>query len=87
MDVDWTNNKYLKVVRIKYNKLKEIPLCLTKLASLTVLELCGNQIEKFDTEIKDFSKLQELDLSGNLIKTLPDDIYHLKHLKVIYFIF
>jgi len=82
---DLTNFPYFSKIEklvIDYNYgLKEIPLNILKLTSLTQLELNNNDIVVVPPVIQNLSKLQILNLDTNNIKELPNKIFYLSNLK------
>eukprot|EP00887_Chlorella_sp_A99_P006380 scaffold3.g6380.t1 len=62
------------VVRLKYNALAELPAAL-RLPRLAVLEAPGNRIERLDARLLGaLIALRTLDLSGNCLVALPEEV-------------
>lgn len=74
--------KNLQTLYLDYNNFYEIPQCVFKLEKLTGLGFSGNKISKFPLDIK-FTKLEVLNLNGNNIKEVPDEICEMTNLKQI----
>lgn len=66
------NLKQLKTLWVHYNKLTKLPGTLGNLSSLVSLIVAYNQINQVGKYLAELTKLEYLDLSGNLLAHLPD---------------
>lgn len=64
-DICYTDLVHLAEVKLKGNKLKEVPPTVKNLSSLKVLDLGDNDLISVPAEISDINKLKELNLKGN----------------------
>ena len=69
--------------------LRELPAAIAKMKNLRVLSISGfmgttNRVEEIPDWIGELSKLEELHLAGNLIKSIPDSIARCTELKTIF---
>ena len=62
--------KSLRSINLKNNDLENLP-SLRNLASLVTFTACNNQLESIDFGQTIFHRLRELNLSGNMLTTLP----------------
>lgn len=72
--------KNLNVLRIVYNSLNHIPDWIGELDTLKILRICQN-LEEIPESIGNLKLLEELNLSGNKLKTIPKSISNLQKLK------
>jgi Leucine-rich repeat (LRR) protein len=63
------------------NLLEKLPVTITRIQHLSVLEISRNRISDLPVEIGNLGCLITLDLSNNLIESLPDSIGDLTHLQ------
>jgi Leucine-rich repeat (LRR) protein len=67
---DLAELRYIRILRVKYNKLPCIPLVCFQLEELMNLEVAGNQITTLPDDIVKLQALRDLDISGNRITKL-----------------
>jgi Leucine-rich repeat (LRR) protein len=77
--------KWKKLVRLCLNncQFSEIPIVISSLQTLNVLEFSGNHISETPSVFASLANLETLDLSFNQISILPIEITLLKNLKVL----
>ncbi len=76
--------KFLKVLNLSYNYIREIPPEIINLHNLEKLILSGNIVlETISDKIWNLKNLIELDLSGNNVSTIHNSIKPIKSLKKI----
>ena len=67
--------KYLRNVKLTYNRFEVIPAVLTKLKRLTSLNMGGCLVREVDATVADLSKnLTDLDVSGNRVQVVSPAI-------------
>ena len=67
---------------LSYQHLDSIPeSAVSRSNEILSLQLNNNEIQKLPTSISHFHKLVTLDVSSNGMKTLCDEICHLKHIR------
>jgi Leucine-rich repeat (LRR) protein len=77
-------------VDLSFNLLTDIPMPLLLLSNLQRLKMQGNMLERFSLLRGAFASLQELDLNGNNLMSLPSEIvrpflHHRHHLDRLLF--
>ena len=77
LDSDLGHLPCLKVLDVSNNSLTELPLCVTRLSSLTVLNVSFNKLTTICGEIGQLKHLEELELQNNQLEELPDEFGHL----------
>ncbi|KAK1932574.1 Leucine-rich repeat-containing protein 40 [Phytophthora citrophthora] len=76
--------KYLMSFKMRHNHLRQLPLTLCSLESLTTLDLSNNELEGcLPDQLGRLDKLRELGLEGNKLTQLPESIGGLVHLEVL----
>lgn len=68
-------------LNLNTNKLKQLPVSITKLKNLKTLVLSSNLFDSFPEEILKLESLESLDLGGNPIEYLPKELLSLPYLK------
>ena len=69
---------------LSQNRMKELPVEITKLTNLTKLDLSENQLSKMPVEITQLVNLTALYLGGNQISELPDEVTKLTNLTTLF---
>lgn len=72
-------------LKLKRDKLTEVPIEIQKLKNLQVLDLSKNKIDSIPAWIGELKHLQILDFSSNEIDSIPPEIAKLQHLKKLSF--
>ncbi|POM68518.1 hypothetical protein PHPALM_15316 [Phytophthora palmivora] len=76
--------KYLLSFKIRHNHLRQLPMALWNLETLTSLDLSNNELEGcLSEQLGKLDKLRELGLEGNKLTQLPESIGALVHLEVL----
>jgi len=70
-DEQWLQFINLEYLTLKNDRLKQIPLAITKIKSLKVLDLSGNDFIKLPEEISNLSNLEEIYLNDEKNMNLP----------------
>ena len=71
----------VQLVDLGFNNFSRIPAQLSCFRGLTVLDMCGNQLEVLGEEVVGLEKLEELLLDGNQIRKISPEIGKLTHLR------
>eukprot|EP01088_Endostelium_zonatum_P020671 TRINITY_DN7734_c0_g1_i1.p1 TRINITY_DN7734_c0_g1~~TRINITY_DN7734_c0_g1_i1.p1 ORF type:complete len:1171 (-),score=307.66 TRINITY_DN7734_c0_g1_i1:44-3556(-) len=69
----------LQIISIQGCALSSIPECLYQMPWLREVYLSNNDIKEVSKDIAKLNNLHILDLTGNLIKSLPDEIHYLEN--------
>ncbi|MCS6822524.1 MAG: leucine-rich repeat domain-containing protein [Microscillaceae bacterium] len=75
--------KYLQVLNLDKNQLKELVLPADSLRYLQYLSISLNRIKKLPVEIGKLENLVRLDATANLLNSLPLEIVNLKKLRTL----
>lgn len=74
----------LEKLNLSSNKITNISSHITKLIKLKYLNLANNkQSQQISSEILKLEKLEELDLYGNQLKSIPISLFQLNNLKIL----
>lgn len=73
----------VKLISLRWNRLRTLPKELFELIQIEVLELNNNVLESLPNEIGNLKNLKELNLNINSLKTLPSEIVKLQKLNFL----
>lgn len=71
----WSLLEQLVELRLRNNKLTELPPSLSELKRLELLDLGKNQLKTVPEEMMQLPQLKKLDLQNNALEALPDNIH------------
>eukprot|EP00118_Oscarella_pearsei_P004903 m.21774 g.21774 ORF g.21774 m.21774 type:complete len:153 (+) comp28218_c1_seq3:109-567(+) len=77
--------KFLQVLLLDYNAIKDLPKALFNFTQLIRLGVSDNEIETLSCNIANLTFLEEFDISRNGIADIPDDIRNCKNLRRVDF--